>query len=279
MPRTRSPDRDAAEKMYLKGMLLKDIAAKLKVPEGTVRSWKNRGKWDAVKEKRRGKSVALEVGNVAKASAKIATPKKKKMGPPYGNKNALGNRGGGPVGNRKAWKHGAYSSLRWDFLDDEEKELLGDFPEDNASEMALIESIKLYTLRERKIMKAIARYEGQKEPVVLTGTARSENKRTFDGTAEEQEEQRALYEERINEKVENGERLPGREYMIETTTENKDHIISRLQQELTSVTRSKVQAADLLEKLRNERKKMEESDSGNEIADIWASVFGGADDG
>lgn len=34
-----------AEELYKSGMSLSDIAKKLELPEGTVRSWKNRGKW------------------------------------------------------------------------------------------------------------------------------------------------------------------------------------------------------------------------------------------
>ncbi len=47
MPRAPSDKKIEAEKLYKKGMKLTDIAKKLDVPEGTVRSWKNRGKWAA----------------------------------------------------------------------------------------------------------------------------------------------------------------------------------------------------------------------------------------
>ena len=63
--------------MCLKGMKLVEIASQLNLPEGTVRSWKNRYKWDC--------NVAKEKRNVAKA---------KKGGQP-GNKNAVGGKGGG----------------------------------------------------------------------------------------------------------------------------------------------------------------------------------------
>jgi len=47
--RSRSPERDEAQKLYLdsKGeMKLIDIASKLNLPEGTIRGWKNKDKWD-----------------------------------------------------------------------------------------------------------------------------------------------------------------------------------------------------------------------------------------
>lgn len=72
--------------MYLKGMKLVEIASQLNLPEGTIRSWKNRQKWDC--------NVANEKCNVAK---------RKKGGQP-GNHNAKG----GPPGNSKAEKHGLF---------------------------------------------------------------------------------------------------------------------------------------------------------------------------
>ncbi|EOS22016.1 MAG: hypothetical protein K1W27_07040 [Lachnospiraceae bacterium] len=45
MPRAPSEKKAEAEKLFKKGLKLAEIAKKLDVPEGTVRSWKNRGKW------------------------------------------------------------------------------------------------------------------------------------------------------------------------------------------------------------------------------------------
>lgn len=72
--------------MYLKGMKLVEIASQLNLPEGTIRSWKNRQKWDC--------NVANEKCNVAK----------RKRGGQPGNHNAKG----GPPGNSKAEKHGLF---------------------------------------------------------------------------------------------------------------------------------------------------------------------------
>nr|WP_288829078.1 terminase small subunit [uncultured Clostridium sp.] len=51
----RAPDeiKEKARELYESGVMLKDIASQLDVPEGTVRSWKNRGKWscNATQEK------------------------------------------------------------------------------------------------------------------------------------------------------------------------------------------------------------------------------------
>mgnify|MGYP004580503295 CR=1 FL=1 len=87
MARAPDPRIEQAKAMYLKGAKLVEIASQLSLPEGTVRSWKNRYKWD-------GATLQKKKCNVAK----------KKGGQP-GNKNAKG----GPPGNKKAEKHGLFS--------------------------------------------------------------------------------------------------------------------------------------------------------------------------
>ena len=56
----RAPDKriEQAKAMYLRGMKLVEIASQLNLPEGTVRSWKNRYNWDC--------NVAKDQCNVAK---------------------------------------------------------------------------------------------------------------------------------------------------------------------------------------------------------------------
>ena len=91
MPRKPDERITQAKELYLKGQKLIEIASQLGVPEGTVRSWKNRYKWDC--------NVAKEKRNVAKA---------KKGGQP-GNKNAVGGKGGAaPKQNKNAEKHGFF---------------------------------------------------------------------------------------------------------------------------------------------------------------------------
>lgn len=58
MPRKPDERTEQAKEMYLKGMKLVEIASQLNLPEGTIRSWKNRQKWDC--------NVANEKRNVAK---------------------------------------------------------------------------------------------------------------------------------------------------------------------------------------------------------------------
>ena len=89
MPRKPDERIEQAKEMFSKGLKLIEIANQLGVPEGTVRSWKNRYKWDC--------NVAKEKRNVAKT----------KKGGQLGNKNAVG--GKGPKQNKNAEKHGFFS--------------------------------------------------------------------------------------------------------------------------------------------------------------------------
>jgi len=88
----RAPDERAekAFKLYQQGLKLIEIARQLEVPEGTVRSWKNRYKWDNATLQKDNRNVA----------------KRKKGGQP-GNKNAVGH--GAPEGNKNAEKHGFFA--------------------------------------------------------------------------------------------------------------------------------------------------------------------------
>ena len=52
MERGNKEKRDEAEKMYLSGLKLVDIAKKLDIPEGTVRRWKSTNQ-SGVKESER----------------------------------------------------------------------------------------------------------------------------------------------------------------------------------------------------------------------------------
>ena len=96
MARPQSPLRSKARKMYIRsGKTLKNhvIAQRLGVSPSLVAKWKSIDKWGAP-------AVPSE------------PPKRNKRGAPKGNRNAVGNAGGGaPICNRNAWKHGAYAFI------------------------------------------------------------------------------------------------------------------------------------------------------------------------
>lgn len=130
MARAPDPRIEQAKAMCLKGMKLVEIASQLNLPEGTVRSWKNRYKWDC--------NVAKEKRNVAK---------RKKGGQP-GNQNATG-----PPENKNAVKTGEFETLFFDCLEPDEQKLIQAVQPDK--EQLLLQEIQLLTVRERRMLKRI----------------------------------------------------------------------------------------------------------------------------
>ena len=99
---------------------------------------------------------------------------------------------------------------------------------------------------------------------------RSESKRSF-----RDQEEEAEYDRRQKEKVDNKEILPGKSYNIETHTANKDMIIARLEQELSTVQSKKTKAIEALSKYRIEKARLESESAGNDAVDDWiAAVLG-----
>lgn len=256
MPRAPSEKVTQAEKLFNDGMPMVEIAKKLGVSDGTVRSWKNRYGW--------GKNSKKNKCNVAKKSdKKSATLQKKKRGGQPGNQNAKGGPGNphpNPPPDRT--KHGGYVPVYMDALDEDEQDLIETVPKD--PELQLIEQIQLFSIRERRILKAINKYREQKGEVAVMDVNRSESKRSF-----RDQEEEAEYDRRQKEKIDNKEILPGKSYNIATHTANKDMIIARLEQELSTVQSKKTKAIEVLAKIQIEHEKMSGGTSGNDIVRAW----------
>jgi hypothetical protein len=146
MPK-RSDARDTAKANYVarreKGerVNLRAYAEEINVPYATVRRWKGEDKWEEAVTRKRG-------------------------GQP-GNKNAKGNKGGGaPVGNTNAEKDGAYSRIFFDKLTEEELDFVARTPLE--SKAAMQHEMQVLKLQEKKILDAIARYEGEPEDQLHT---------------------------------------------------------------------------------------------------------------
>lgn len=248
-----------AEKLFREGMAMVDIAKKLGVSDGTVRSWKNRHGW--------GKKSLKSKCNVAeKSSKKSATLQKRKRGGQAGNQNAKGASGNPNPPVHK--KHGGYVPVFMDALDEDEQALLENVPQEE--EKLLMEQIQLFSIRERRILKAINKYREQKGDVTVADVTRFEEKRTFKDKDEEAE-----YNRRQQEKVDKEERLPGKSYSIQTHITNKDLIVARLEQELSSVQNKKTKAIEALSKIRMERARIESESAGNDAVDDWISAVVG----
>lgn len=285
MPTPRSPDSDKrsaerkeAERLYLESkgnMKLVEIAEKMNLPANKIRKWKSLDGWEAklhpVTEKKSKKKPVER-----STSDKGSVPHKR--GAPKGNQNSKGASKG--KGNPRPTnttppdrtKHGGYRPVFMDALDEDEQELVEYVPDDE--EELLIEQIKLFSIRERRILQAINKYRGQNGDVAVADVTRFEEKRTFSDKEEE-----ADYEKRIKAKVASGDRLPGKSFSIQTHTSNKDLIVARLEQELSSVQNKKTKAIETLSKIRIERMKMENEKAGSEAVDDWIdAVLGGAAD-
>ena len=134
----RAPDArmEQARDLFLEGKKLIEISDLLKIPEGTIRSWKNRYDWDNATLQKKKRNVA-----------------KKKGGQP-GNKNAAGNKGGAaPEKNKNAVTTGEFETLLFDCLDPEEQRLAQAVPADKQT--LLMQEIQLLTVRERRMLKRI----------------------------------------------------------------------------------------------------------------------------
>lgn len=249
MPRAPSDKRAEAEKLFKKGMKLTDIAKKLDVPEGTVRSWKNRGKWNV-------KSSKKDNCNVAKNEINSnATLQKKKRGGQQGNKNSVGHTSSVPKRNRNAETHGAYSKVYWDTLDNEELGLVESM--DDTEELQLIMQLQMFAVRERRLMKSIKRYrEMETENHGLSIKSVSRTKKLEDLANIE------------------GEILGTEKYkkVTETNVTNTEAVINSimiLEAELTRVQKAKTKAIEVLSKYRLEKVKIESESAGNDVVDDW----------
>jgi uncharacterized protein YjcR len=154
LPRARSPNREKAYQLWKKSKktrLLKDIAAELGVSESLVRKWKNQDQWALPNSK----------GNVTK-----------KKGGQFGNKNAVGNSGGpgAPERNTSAEKHGAYSKIYFDTLDDEERDLLESV--ELNEEGILLQQLRDLTIKARRLKRRIKEAEEERGSLSLDGVVR-----------------------------------------------------------------------------------------------------------
>ncbi|MCR5788630.1 MAG: hypothetical protein K6G83_01965 [Lachnospiraceae bacterium] len=250
MCRARSPDSIKAEGMYHKGMPLVDIAKQLQVPDGTVRRWKSTQQWEKNAPQKGKKKQDERSGS--KASAR-------KRGAPVGNSNSKGHT------NRL--KHGGYSPIYWDTLDEEEKAMIDNIETD--PEKALKDQIILYTLRERRLMKLIKKYTDDNAKVSMQYMNRLENKREFDGTDDEKLIQKQQYDEMVADEIAQKKRKPGRNVQLQTQTENKDALIARLEDQLTRCSSAKNKCIAELAALQMEKAKRELEAAGNDTVNDW----------
>lgn len=206
-----------------------------------------------------------------KKAADDSKPKRKRGGQP-GNQNAKGNRGNPhPVRTSGNTKHGAYSMVALYDLSLEEQELM-----DNLSmeiEILLIDQIKIYTIRECRILRAIKYYRQKMnadiESRYVSMTSRTETCRDFKTEAD-----RLLYEARNRENIEKGKKLPGEPYTLTTQERPVIEIILRLEQELTTVQAHCIKAISNLAKYMADKAKTEgQQGAAGSIVEAWINAI------
>ncbi|WP_157794125.1 phage terminase small subunit [Paenibacillus donghaensis] len=139
MSRGRSENRDKAFQMWEKSgrtLPLVEIAKQLGVSASLVRKWKYEDAWEA-------------------------RPSRKRGGQP-GNKNAVGNKGGGaPPGNKNGWRNGNYESMWMSQISVEHKLQLMKMETD--PRQILLNEIMLLEHREYMMMKNMKDIEEGKD--------------------------------------------------------------------------------------------------------------------
>lgn len=232
MPRARSPSREKAHELWLasgKKRLLKDIASELEVSETQIRKWKSQDGWDKVTLP---KGKEKKKGNVTK-----------KRGGQPGNKNGAGH--GAPEGNKNNYKHGLYEKIYWDTLDEDEIKMVQDMHYEE--EKLLQEQIALLSVRERRLMKNVAEYKEKKGGLALDSVI--QRKLEIDGNIIQDDKQT----------------------QTETTTRTIStfEVVQKLEAELTRVQAKKTRCIEALNKLRNERLRIEGEEKGNDLVNDW----------
>ena len=181
MPRKRSPNRDKALEMFINkdGKIEnRRIAEHLGEDEKLVATWKHRDKWleklndvhqmsndvhqtqvnkPVVSKKKNTTLNATKNGTSENAKAeKTKTNLIKKVGAPFGSKNAAGNKGGlgGPPKNKKALKYGEFVSIFFtpDIIDETERAIIEMDFDVFVHQLILIDTLKI---REKRILQEI----------------------------------------------------------------------------------------------------------------------------
>ena len=247
MPRARDPNRNKAFQIYMDAggkIDLVEIASQLNISAGTVRGWKSKDRWE---EQLNGT-----------LQTKVTERSKRSKGGQPGNQNAKGSKGGSgaaPQRNKNAEKHGAYSKVYWDTLDEDELDLIGSM--DSAEEQQLIMQLQMFSVRERRLMRSIKKYrELEAENHGLAVKAVSKTKKVEDLIDLDGESIGAGKYKKVTETS-----VTGMEPVMNS--------IMTLEAELTKVQRAKTKAIEALAKLHLEKQKLEGDTSTNDIVKSW----------
>lgn len=235
MNEARAPTNEELKQQVLKeyadNAKPKQLAEKYNLSINTIKSWISREK---------AKKTTAEPDAPSKKSG---APSKRKKGAPVGNTNAEGH--GAPEGNQNAFKHGAYASVYWDSISETEQEMIADL--DNSAEIQLIEQLKLYTIRERRLMISIQKIKEQMDKMkgLLVSKVTNSKKVEYEGNDTEKES------------------IANTKTTTNTDTESGLKTLLALEAELTKVQRAKNKCIDSLIHYRTEWKRFGKPEDAN----------------
>jgi len=239
MPRARNPDCEKAEKLFVEsgGMLnLKDIAEQFNVSEGTVRSWKNRYKW----EQKCNATLQTNDNNDCNVANKRGAKKN--------NQNAVGH--GAPKGNKNNYKHGIYEKMLFTFLSEEQQGFFLQHEIDEIEECKRM--IKFCDLQIFKFMEKIKELEQKAGGLVVSGVSKSKSK--LDGT------QRDMASDYTEEKV-------------ITNTVAVHELILKYNNEIEKAKKQKMKCLEMLKKYKETQKQEQTEGSSTEMADMIIEAY------
>ena len=164
---------------------------------------------------------------------------------------------GGQIGNNNALKNATYASEYWKNISDEERAMMADMPTDE--EFMLIETLKLATLRERRYMALLARYnellKNSPDGMILKEDIRVLTK-----------ESNAF-----------GKCISSKQHQTVTAQQTKVDAVEQMQiieSELTRVQKLKIKTLESLAKIRAGKA----TDGDSELIDDWIKAVEGCED-
>ncbi len=279
MPKARSPERDAAYRLWVESGGKKkssDIAAELSIADNLVRKWKSADKWSMPQVQNAPKKRTKAKNECAPKDAPI---KPAKRGAPYGNKNAVGNNGGAPLGSQNNFKHGAFERIIYDRLTDEEKEIFAESDYGDDVLKALKDELRLLNAKEYRLMRrmhevqesAIQSGEGRRD---LMLSAVKKTKMTSMSGLYDEEDGRYIKQEGTS--FFDGNMVDS----TETETQNMLGALLKIESELDKVTARKTKILAQIEAIEITRRRIqleEERANGegneNEIARAWTEAM------
>lgn len=283
MPETKKADMERLKKRvlaeYQGGKKPKELSAQFGINLNTIKSWIKRSSRPAKEGAKKGAEGAPPKSETAPS----------KGGAPKGNKNAVGNSGGpgGPLGNQKNFRHGAYERVMGELLEADEAEIFNDEGTGTEIEAELRRTLAGLNAKEVRLMKHINDVrnaaEKSKSNMVTISASRSVTKREAGAFRVDENGQ---WGKKITPALDEAENVATGE-RESTTTSHTVHVLDalgKLEAELDRVQGRKIKVLGDLERIRIERerlelerKRLDGQTEQSKIAKAWIAALTGED--